>query len=261
MADNSIFDKAENLARRLFERLGSKLDDKLPAKTRAALSTQEIEDIVAKMENAVDGSLQMDVNGKKRLAPNHFKILFTYERTADFTPQYLTALADELKASIYEYTVNRRYELRGAIQITITPDYFEKKTVVKASFDKAGEAARQTKPAQQATTPTPTTADSVTLHLKNAAGEEFKFTLQAGGSPVGIGRSSSNRLQLQDNSVSREHCSIALRRDGKLVIADLGSANGTTVNSSQLLENEARTLKEGDVLLVGDVKLIVVDIA
>ena len=261
MADKNIFDKAETMARRLFERLGSKLDDKLSSESGAALSTREIEEIVSKMESAVDAGLQADANGIKRLAPNCFKVLFTYERTADFTPQYLDALKDELKASIYEYIVNRRYEVQGQVQVVIAPDYFEKKMAVKASFDKKDSAAKTSPANQSPAKPSTTSTDSRTIHIQSATGENYKLPLKAGGSPIGIGRSSSNRIQLHDSSVSREHCSIAMRRDGQIVVADLGSANGTTLNSSQLQENEARILKEGDVIYVGDVKLLVVKIA
>lgn len=262
MADKNILDKAETLARRLFERLGSKLDDKLSPESGAALSTREIEQIVSKMENAVDANLQADANGVKRLAPNCFKVLFIYERIADFTPQYLDALKTELISSIYEYIVNRRYEVQGQIQVIIASDYFEKKMVVKASFDKGDATAAKTSPANQTPAkPIATSADSRTIHIQSATGENFRLPLQTGSSPIGIGRSSSNRIQLHDSSVSREHCSIAMRRDGQIVIADLGSANGTTLNSSQLQEHEARILKEGDVIYVGDVKLIVGEIA
>ena len=262
MADKDIFDKAENLARRLFERLGAKLDDKLPSENRAALSQREIEDVVTKLERAVDTNLQTDASGVKRVAPNNFKVLFTYERMTDFTPQYTSALVAELKSSIYEYIVNRRYELKGQLHLVVTPDYFEKNTVVKASFDKIeGATEHKSSTGQAPVKQSPASTDTVTILLKGDTGEHFNFTIKAGESPISIGRSSSNRLQLHDNSVSREHCSIALRRGGAVIIADLSSANGTTVNSSQLQDNEARIIKEGDVIFVGDVKLIVDKIA
>ena len=166
MADKNIFDKAENLARRVFERLGSKLDDKLPSENRAALSQREIEDIVTKMERAVDTNLQADASGVKRIAPNNLKVLFTYERMTDFTPQYISALITELKSSIYEYIVNRRYELKGQLHVVVTPDYFEKNIVVKASFDKEDATERTSSPGQASEKQSPASTDTVTIHLK-----------------------------------------------------------------------------------------------
>ena len=46
-----------------------------------------------------------------------------------------------------------------------------------------------------------------------------------------------------------------------MVIADLGSSNGTYVNDQLLAANEARPLKQGDVIGVGDFKLTVAEIA
>ena len=55
------------------------------------------------------------------------------------------------------------------------------------------------------------------------------------------------------NGVSRLHASI--RRDGKrVVIMDLGSANGSFVNGKRLTPNTERLLSHGDVVALGKLK-------
>ncbi|MBV6394479.1 MAG: hypothetical protein HFACDABA_00044 [Anaerolineales bacterium] len=55
------------------------------------------------------------------------------------------------------------------------------------------------------------------------------------------------------NGVSRLHASI--RRDGKrIVIMDLGSANGSFVNGKRLTSNSERLLGHGDVVALGKLK-------
>jgi pSer/pThr/pTyr-binding forkhead associated (FHA) protein len=66
---------------------------------------------------------------------------------------------------------------------------------------------------------------------------------------------------MDDPSVSRLHCSLSLRSGGIVVIADVGSANGTYVNEDLLGREEARSLSTGDVVGVGDFKLTVSEIA
>jgi two-component system, cell cycle response regulator len=72
-----------------------------------------------------------------------------------------------------------------------------------------------------------------------------KHTLKAG--ELVIGRSSQAQLQIDHESVSRRHARIVLTDSGVLV-ADLGSTNGTYVNDEPITE---RSLGHGDLIKVG----------
>ena len=67
--------------------------------------------------------------------------------------------------------------------------------------------------------------------------------------PMTIGRSRDADLTLRHALISRKHCEI-VDSDGVLVIRDLGSLNGTYVNSERV--NEA-VLNAGDELTIGSV--------
>ena len=70
---------------------------------------------------------------------------------------------------------------------------------------------------------------------------------------VTVGRAITNatwEIGLQDPSVSRPHARME-RQDGKWVLIDLGSANGTRVNTEKLPEGEQRILKDGDIIAFG----------
>lgn len=62
-----------------------------------------------------------------------------------------------------------------------------------------------------------------------------------------IGRIQENDIMIDNLAVSRRHAKIHMK-DGKVVIKDLGSANGTFVNGLQVDEAE---LKSGDIILIG----------
>src|SRR5205814_2939729 len=65
--------------------------------------------------------------------------------------------------------------------------------------------------------------------------------------PVTIGREEGNQVQLNDERISRFH--IKIQEDqGKLVLTDLESTNGTRVNGE---DARLRILRFGDVISVG----------
>lgn len=267
MADekDSILDKAETLARRMFERLGAKVDNKLGANQQESLTYKEVDDLIAKTERAIDAGLKTDSKGTKRVAPNFFKVMFTYERALNFNKKNFETLHNELKAAIFEYITNRRYEIQGEIQIAIVRDFFEKSTAVKAAFDVKDIAVNsidvlwarslddvKKEEAQKV-------ANVCAMHLRSEDGDNYRFELQINSQPVCIGRSAGNRIRIDDTSISRVHCSFALRNDGQVVLADLHSSNGTILNDRQLNPNEARSIHQGDTITVGDIKLIVIE--
>ena len=67
------------------------------------------------------------------------------------------------------------------------------------------------------------------------------------GQTLTAGRTSQCEIQIDDPSVSRRHCTIALLANGLLQIKDLDSANGTFVNERPVKDATARP---GDLILV-----------
>ena len=73
------------------------------------------------------------------------------------------------------------------------------------------------------------------------------------GRPLTIGRGPDNGLVVQDGRASRHHARI-YGRQGALLLADLGSTNGSWVNDRRVQEI---ALGEGDQIRIGDTLLIV----
>jgi hypothetical protein len=264
MADknDSVLDKAEGLARRLLEKLGAKVDTKLGSPDQRTLSAREIGNLAAQIERAIDVNLRPDKGGTRRVAPNLFKVLFVYENATSFSPEFLEALAKELKAAVFEFINNRRYETRGPIEVTARADMFAKTTTIKAAFtgERPADEA-QSNPVAGAAKATPILQSTRTVVLQCEDGRTFRLNLKSDGGPAYIGRTGGNAVWLDDASVSRLHCSIALHSNGDVVVADLGSANGTLVNDQLLNERHAHRLQVDDVITVGDFNLTVAAIA
>lgn len=65
-----------------------------------------------------------------------------------------------------------------------------------------------------------------------------------------LGRRSTNSIVISDNAVSGEHCRLTYS-DGKVIVEDMGSTNGTILNGEKITVSE---IKNGDVLILGKTK-------
>jgi hypothetical protein len=251
---DSVLDKAESLARRVLERLGSNVDKRIAPSEQAVLDSNQIGNLASRLEHLVDSSLKEDEDGVRRVAPNRFKVLFTYEETSNLTPQYMEAVGKELTATVFEYISNRRYATEGPVDVRAERDLFAKSMTVRGAFE------------HEASCHTSQHASSEPDALKRASlvatdGQTYAVELKAGTAPAYIGRAAGNAIRIDNEDVSRLHCSLSLRGDGTVVIADLGSANGTYINGQLLGRDEARALRAGDTISLGDCKLTVSQIA
>ena len=63
-----------------------------------------------------------------------------------------------------------------------------------------------------------------------------------------LGRDPGSDIRFKSDTISRRHCRIS-RKDGRLVIEDLGSRNGVLVNGVKVNKED---LKTGDELTIGE---------
>jgi len=72
------------------------------------------------------------------------------------------------------------------------------------------------------------------------------------GQVTTIGRSATNRIVLQDDACSRNHCEV-FHSGGEWRVRDLGSRNGTNINAHRVSGDT--TIESGDVIGIGDCRL------
>ncbi len=68
-----------------------------------------------------------------------------------------------------------------------------------------------------------------------------------------IGRCETCQLRPKSESISRKHCAI-VQKDGRVLLADLKSRNGTFINNVKLEPEKAKVLKSGDMIRVGQLE-------
>jgi two-component system, cell cycle response regulator len=89
--------------------------------------------------------------------------------------------------------------------------------------------------------------------LRVGAGRDMlRFTTLEPGKIILIGRDESADLRINDITVSKRHARVVVGSDGDIVIHDLDSTNGTSINARQISRAE---LKPGDHLEVGAVSV------
>lgn len=93
------------------------------------------------------------------------------------------------------------------------------------------------------------------LVISSGPGEGRRIILRRGKMTIGRATAHSENwdIALQDRGVSRPHARVE-GSDGIFTLSDLGSANGTIVNGQTI--DAAVTLKDGDVILIGETTLI-----
>ena len=83
-------------------------------------------------------------------------------------------------------------------------------------------------------------------------GEEEGNHFVIGSGVTRIGRGSENDIELDDITVSRQHCEIATTEGGH-VVSDKGSLNGTYVNQRRV---DVAELNQGDEVQIGKFRLV-----
>lgn len=81
-------------------------------------------------------------------------------------------------------------------------------------------------------------------------GRSASQTLRLGDGVTTIGRQDECQLRIKSSQVSRRHCQLA-EKDGRLMVKDLGSSNGTFVNGVRI--DGPKALEPGDTLTIGSV--------
>jgi pilus assembly protein CpaF len=90
-----------------------------------------------------------------------------------------------------------------------------------------------------------TPAFSVVIHEKGGGERREQFV----SSEISVGRVHGNDIVLPKGNVSKRHARV-LYRDGRFIVTDLNSTNGTYVNRRRI--TQATIVREGDKIYVGD---------
>jgi len=170
--------------------------------------------------------------------PNIFKVSLATEDLERFS-SFGSTLAKELAEAAYEHAQEERAHLLGAVEVLLlenpdlTPGVFE----IMCEF-KTPDLSEQDEDSSSR-------YPYAWLVLPNGD------RIEIGDHPLLIGRLPTCSVLLDDPNVSRRHAEVRYE-DGRLLVIDLGSTNGTWVNGSKVTHGE---LQDDDEIRVGTTTL------
>ena len=194
---------------------------------RASKSGLEPVELARRLTREMDSERTLGVKGT--VTPNHFTYALSTEDSTRFAA-YGDALVTQLEGAAREHARDEGYVFLGPVRVELEEDA----SVAAGTFLLGSEIV----------------AGAGGGMVGSLVMEDGR-RVQVGKDPVTIGRLPDCDIVLGDGNVSRRHAEVR-RRDGRIVIVDLGSTNGTKVNGSGVKEQE---LADGDEIKLGSTML------
>jgi hypothetical protein len=163
---------------------------------------------------------------------------------------YFATLSVELETLANSYASEQRYTTVAKAHITFSLGADLETGVFRihstADVKPVNTNLDQVNPDLTPQVPMSTFTEAASPKLISITGEVFKITK----SITSIGRGTEADIQIDDTSVSRLHCEILLGTE--VLIRDLGSTNGTSVDGVRANESVVR---DGSIIKIGNITL------
>jgi hypothetical protein len=256
------------LARGVLTKIGEIADTftgRSPSKT-SSLATSEI---VERLKLLLDSEVE-DLGVKGKFVPHRIKLKMAWDKFSTDSPEVLQAVENELIIAAIDHINDNRYHLYAPLKVEVKADYFTEGIQIVSSFDKfskdAGEVelnltlpdaeVKQFIPANLSEPPNVEENVEVMIAEFISNGKqcqtELKFEI---GKRLSVGRTKESDLTIEDVTVSKNHASLAINAEGKFIVADTGSTNGTFLNANRLVYGRAFPINEGDKVMFGTVEV------
>ena len=181
------------------------------------------------------------IGASRTLVPNEYVVELGKTDATKLLP-YEVPLGAELASMVREHAAERRWSFVGPVRVRLeqhddvdTGTFRVRSSVVEGEPDPV---------------PTTTTKGQPRLRVLTGAGADNEVPLTR--DVLVLGRASTADVRLDDTGVSRRHAEVRLEGDD-VVLVDLGSTNGTTVNGRPV---ERVRLTPGDRIELGRTMLV-----
>lgn len=199
---------------------------------------------------------------KRKYVPHNIRLKMQWDKFASDSENALTKLENELLIAAVDHINDKHYFTHAPLSIQVKPDYFTNGVMLQMGFEKLdgdedgeiahhitvdGLKAEDLIPAETL----PKLAEDVRLRF-TVNGKEIDRSFEFNeGQRFSVGRTKENTIQIDDQSISKAHASLMLNKEGKIVVADIGSTNGTFVNGTRIPYGKAAELRATDKLMFG----------
>lgn len=230
-------------------------------KPSSSLATSEL---IERMKALLDTEVREN-GDKRRYVPHNIKLKMQWDKFSTDSETALRKLENELLIAAVDHINDKHYFTHAPLSIQVKPDYFTSGVMLFAGFEKLegddSEAgvnvtldSLKTEDLLAAAEPQKLT-EALTLRFTVAGKAQQKSISLEEGKRLSVGRTKENGLPIDDGSVSKTHASLMLTKEGKLVVADTGSTNGTFVRGERIPYGKAIEIKRGDGVMFGLIKV------
>ena len=266
MPDNSQTSKRsitpDWLVQGALTRIGDTLD-RLTGRRWRPSSSLATSGLIERMKMLLDSEIKENSDGQK-FVPHNIKLKMQWDKFSTDSEESLRKLEHELLTAAVDHISDNRYYTHAPLKLEVKPDYFTQGVKLFVSFDKFDEEEREaelnvTVPAAQIGhlipegyldgAPAAPVGGKLIVRYNE---RERQFELDQ-GRRLSVGRTKENDIVIDDTNVSKHHASLALNGEGKLVVADTGSTNGTYINDERIAYGKAVELFAGDKLKFGGI--------
>lgn len=230
-------------------------------KPSSSLATSEL---IERLKKLLDNEAR-EGNDKRVFVPHNIKLKMQWDKFSTDSDDSLKKLETELLTAAVDHINDKRYYTHAPLAIEVKPDYFTDGVKLFVSFEKhTGEEHEAelnvTIPAmkmgQLVPEPIPEAEpliEKVVFRFTSNGNEIEKILTFQNGRRFSVGRTKENDLTIDDSSVSKFHASLLLNADGKVVVADTGSTNGTFVDDERISYGKAHEIGASNKVRFGQV--------
>ena len=254
-------------------RIGDMLD-KLTGRSWKPASSLATSGLIERMKSLLDSHIKVDPDGR-RYVPHNIKLKMQWDKFSTDSDESLRKVENELLTAAVDHISDNRYYTYAPLKLEAKPDYFTEGVKLFVSFEEFDEEGGErelnvTIPATNLSHLIPG-SDPVLPAADSAGGVvrrgELIVQFNVGGGPVekrfeieqgkrlSVGRTKNNDIALDHTSVSKMHASLMMNPEGKLVVADTGSTNGTFLNDERIAYGKAIEIFPGDKIKFGAIEV------
>lgn len=239
--------------------------DRLTGRGWKPSSTLATSELIERMKSMMDAEVREN-GDKRKYVPHNIKLKMQWDKFSTDAEGALRKLENEFLIAAVDHINDKHYFTHAPLAIEIKPDYFTSGVKLFLSFDKLDADGKDAE--LEVTLDNLNSSDllaEAAVPAKSSGNLRLSFVV--GGKPVvrdismeqgrrlSVGRTKENDVAIDDQSISKAHASLLLNKEGKLIVADTGSTNGTFVRGERIAYGKAVEIAEGDSLLFGLVKV------
>jgi hypothetical protein len=242
--------------------------DKLTGRSWKPASSLATSGLIERMKTLLEREIKLDDEGRK-FVPHNITLKMQWDKFSTDSEQSLKKLEGEMLTAAVDFISDNRFYTHAPLKLEVKPDYFTEGVKLFVSFDAFGGDEAEPERELNVTMPHANVKDLIPEEYRDVdiaelpRGGQLVVKYDAGSKPMTrtfmmtpgkrltVGRTKENNVAIDHTSVSKLHASLLLNSEGKLVVADTGSTNGTYLNGERIAYGKAIEIFEGDKLKFG----------